>query len=388
MMLCKKMKVIIKKILIRYRFKTIGTIDEQALQRVYNELQRIGGDSYNNYYLLAFYIFKRTNRPDLAKIFIEKSRENFPPPNVLEQDSVIKSLREPTGKGRSVPNLISRDDKVIKQIYMLSGEIYSELKEVDKALEAYESLILETPLLNNDYKKKPVIYLYTFRNYNQFSLADLIHDAITVSPVTKMNDPFDTLIHLWSDPTLLETLCKNKSHIKPFSDSFKKFRIRSFCSGEEENYKNTLMWAHYADGHKGFCIKYKLTHDFFKRQENRLMVLKNVVYKKEKIDLTNMRTITNETAFTLKDKCWEYENEVRLIVYDRNNNVDFYRVPLGDSSCVDSIYFGYQCPQDYIDTIRELFRGREAQKDHTPKFFKMKFNATDANNLDSEEIKD
>ena len=46
LMLCKKLKVIIKKRLIRYRLKTIGTLDEQALQHVYNEIQKIGEDAF------------------------------------------------------------------------------------------------------------------------------------------------------------------------------------------------------------------------------------------------------------------------------------------------------------------------------------------------------
>lgn len=45
---------------------------------------------------------------------------------------------------------------------------------------------------------------------------------------------------------------------KEYEDKIDRIRIYSLASSDEESYieNSHLMWAHYADGHKGFCIEY------------------------------------------------------------------------------------------------------------------------------------
>lgn len=85
------------------------------------------------------------------------------------------------------------------------------------------------------------------------------------------------------------------------------------------DFKNRLMWSHYADGHKGFCIEY----DFSQSKE----LLPLPVYYTENRPLVpwkaainntyeNMAAATAELAITLltKDSAWSYENEWRILV--------------------------------------------------------------------------
>ena len=163
--------------------------------------------------------------------------------------------------------------------------------------------------------------LFSFRKFNQFTLSDLIENKITVSPSTAMNDPFDSLINLWATEEHLAMMCKEKSPAKPYAKSFQYNRIRCFCYGKEENVINkTLMWAHYAEEHRGICIKYQLSSHFIKQDENdkyEHMYLKKVEYTDKTISIETP-TINSAIAFATKGKEWSYENEGRLIDYNPN----------------------------------------------------------------------
>ncbi len=101
------------------------------------------------------------------------------------------------------------------------------------------------------------------------------------------------------------------------------------CFSNESNSKNHLMWAHYADDHKGICIKFHPLKIF----PNRIIL--PVVYTKQKPKIS-----LNEIIHFLpliKSECWGYENEFRLISFNiQNGNRKISYNP----SQVSDIYFG------------------------------------------------
>lgn len=116
------------------------------------------------------------------------------------------------------------------------------------------------------------------------------------------------------------------------------------------------MWSHYADEHRGFCIKYKLSQHFIKQDDNeegQHMYLKKIIYKNVKFDLRT-KSIDSNIAYATKKRDWKYENEVRLIVYDMQNEASHYGIPLDEKSEVEAIFFGYLCPDSTIKTIQIL----------------------------------
>ena len=247
----------------------------------------------------------------------------------------------------------------------------------------YYKLFLKTEIENRNY-----VYLYSFRRFNEYSLSDLINNEISVSPSKNMNDPFDSIINLWGSEEQLKETCKEHKHIKNLSRSFDYFRIRSFCNGEtEEALGNLLMWSHYADEHRGYCVKYKLSKHFIKQDENdsfEHMFLKPIIYRKdeEKVDISELTTINTDLAFATKHESWGYENEVRLIVYNPNKEDAFYGIPLDKDSCIEAIYFGCRCEQKTINTIKNLF----SKSDTPPKFYQMKLDRTDVYHLKWKEV--
>lgn len=84
--------------------------------------------------------------------------------------------------------------------------------------------------------------------------------------------------------------------------------------------KSRLMWSHYADGHKGFCIEY----DFEQLKKSCLPF--PIIYSQSRpqipwkavIDrsMETMTAATTDLIFGLltKDKDWEYENEWRILI--------------------------------------------------------------------------
>ena len=107
-----------------------------------------------------------------------------------------------------------------------------------------------------------------------------------------------------------------------------------------------MMWSHYADGHKGFCIEY----DFSKMTDLSLLPFP-VVYTDKRIKMPWKAAIhpskeeTIETAKTMmtalltKDAEWSYEQEWRILVQQDNDP----NVKMPKPSCV---YVGSMCNEE------------------------------------------
>lgn len=95
------------------------------------------------------------------------------------------------------------------------------------------------------------------------------------------------------------------------------FKLCSFS----ERFDSMLMWAHYSDYHKGFCIEYDI--EGIPHSDYRRRFLYPVIYSSEMFDATAhiMKGVTDESfnnlhlslAGLIKSKEWEYEKEWRLV---------------------------------------------------------------------------
>ena len=358
--------------------------DEKQMESLYEKIKDLDCYDFRIFYLKAHHCYKKLGNPEEAKAYIDKSIEAIP---LIKEDmfSIVENSRfiyVPLGDSISVP-VAGVTNKLMSNIYTLAGEIYSILELDNEALEYYKRALYYKILLKTDMEKKNYVHLYSFRRFNVYSLSDLINNEITVSTSKKMNDPFDSIINLWGSEEQLKETCKEHKHIKNLSRSFDYFRIRSFCNGEtEEALENLLMWSHYADEHRGYCVKYKLSKHFIKQDENdsfEHMFLKPIIYRKdeEKVDISELTTINTDLAFATKHRSWKYENEVRLIVYNPNKEESFYGIPLDKDSCIEAIYFGCKCEPKTINTIKKLF----SESDTPPKFYQMKSDSKDVYHL-------
>ena len=144
------------------------------------------------------------------------------------------------------------------------------------------------------------------------------------------------------------------------------------------------MWAHYAEEHRGICIKYQLSSHFIKQDENdkyEHMYLKKVEYTDKTISIETP-TINSAIAFATKGKEWSYENEVRLIDYNPNIETPYYGISLDTESSIKSIYFGFRCEESTINTIKALFKNHDV----IPKFYKMELDRSNVYKMICKEL--
>ena len=117
--------------------------------------------------------------------------------------------------------------------------------------------------------------------------------------------------------------------------------------------KNRLMWSHYADCHKGFCIEY----DFSQAPDDLLPL--PVIYSNKRLQIPwrtafqlNDETRAEATrvfmmALLTKDAVWEYEREWRLLVASTMGQ----KQKMPPISC---IYLGAQCTLENETVIKEI----------------------------------
>lgn len=348
---------------------------------LYNQIKDLNCLDFRLFYLRAFYL-DTVNEPDEAKANIDKSieligsiRYGF---NVEENGEFLMAAPNLTNMSYIVdlPPL----KKQISDVYLCAGEIYAKIGKELESLSYYKIGQYYSSFLRSEFKGRSSIDVYSFRRYNEHSLSDLINNTITVSPSDRMNDPY-SIINLWGNESRLKKYCKEKSHVRPYSDSFRYYRIRSFCLGDGNMpIGNILMWSHYAGEHTGFCVKYRLSKYFICQEENSAnehMYLKKIIYTDNKIDISS-RSITSDIAFATKHLDWKYENEVRLIVYNPNKTEPFYGIGLDGDSEIESIFFGCRCPDTTVKTIKNIFDQRGIKP---PQFYMMNIDDNDVYSL-------
>jgi hypothetical protein len=127
-----------------------------------------------------------------------------------------------------------------------------------------------------------------------------------------------------------------------------------------------LMWAHYADSHRGICIKYRFCDSISQlsgENESVAAYFKDVKYSNEDMSKYSKKDSINlEDAFFLKGKQWEYENELRFLHYDLNNQSDYGTIEIPNS--IDAIYFGLKCSSKDKEAIQNIMETKKIiQKD-------------------------
>lgn len=257
----------------------------------------------------------------------------------------------------SAEDLLNHDGIVghlyISKIYMLAGEIYAKYDAHDKSLLYYQKSQYYLSQLDSEFNNiGDGGIVYSFRRVSVYALSDLIANSITVAHPSQMNDPFDSLFTLWASEENLKNICEGKSHIPTFSESFNFYRMRSFVgnktlTSDNRLVRNIIMWSHYADDHKGYCIKYRLSKHFIKKSDDGTFkhhYLRRVCYiPSKKIMSVNCSNMTTDELFTTKSNQWSRESEIRLVSYDSSHKGDFLQLKLDDCSKIEAIYFGYRC---------------------------------------------
>ena len=179
-----------------------------------------------------------------------------------------------------------------------------------------------------------------------------------------LNDPLETTINSdgffkQSNSLLWFLNKKQKDNLSSVNNAFDDFLTRCNNVGIyslSKSYLDELLWAHYADSHKGFCIEYDL--DLL---TNNYVLEKNysfpVIYSSElpQINFNDLRLRSEELIqkkLGCKSKRWEYEKEHRIIT-------DNFGTHNYDYNAVKSIYFGLKMDELHKIEIKKRLKGRK-----------------------------
>ena len=206
---------------------------------------------------------------------------------------------------------------------------------------------------------------FSFREVTEYMLQSLREDNITVTDPAEFNDPIDPLLRAHFDFQIqdcIENRRRKDAHfLGLLREIYGEVRIRCFTrmlplekvegrdvsplNAEEREINISTMWAHYAKYHKGICIKYVLPKEITDNlvDEDSVRMLGAVEYRKS-FD-PNQDTYNVHDAFFVKSNEWAYENEARLVYFNRHNQVKFAKIDI-PSECVEAIYLGLRISEE------------------------------------------
>ncbi|CAI1716201.1 DUF2971 domain-containing protein [Serratia quinivorans] len=283
----------------------------------------------------------------------------------------------------------------------------------------------------------PFTWLYKFHAMNINSLSALSNNKAWFSSLSSLNDPFegsfcvtepksdDDFRHLLRvsseilyeqgfespftgknlnrDELLAFMTAEHESNPENFmnfikelmNDQEKEYRsnfldIATYClasdiPGDERSHvANSLMWSHYADGLKGFCIKFngeRLYNSFIELNKDKKIKYAYIRYEEEMhkvnfIDFFGNTSKSLDGALHTKHKMWDYECEIRFLT-GNNGYVNY------SQDSVESVYIGVRMPSEQkkllVDVIKHNYPNA---KIHVVRFHKSSFSIEIGNWVD------
>ncbi len=162
--------------------------------------------------------------------------------------------------------------------------------------------------------------LYKYFSDKDYNFDALENKQIWFSNVIDYNDPFEfhcnRLTSFLNSKEQIDTIIKDNpdmylktiEYINSSSQNIKQKLQNTFsisCFTQTNN--NKLMWSHYTNSYKGFCVQYSI--------KDELKFLHPIYYTNQTPSLRNNPPPKDPYRFLLsKDAIWSYENEWRYIL--------------------------------------------------------------------------
>ena len=200
--------------------------------------------------------------------------------------------------------------------------------------------------------------LYKYQPINKLVLSNLAQDKLWASHAAAFNDPFEFRLQKSGMVKGLDSIRKQNPHLDDLSD----FDLIKQATGKYEKElakmsivcftaipNNILMWAHYADSFKGFCLG-------FSGKDDETDLGKLGIYKvnyQQKYCEKDFAKIWHKDGLAniiwTKYKAWEYETEYRLVMLQENQLVDY-------PGTLNRIIFGFRASNEDIRLVRSILQ--------------------------------
>ncbi|HNS19654.1 MAG TPA: DUF2971 domain-containing protein [Sedimentisphaerales bacterium] len=194
----------------------------------------------------------------------------------------------------------------------------------------------------------PPKFLYKYRAFDEWTPSIFQNNELHFSSPDGLNDPFDSVIRficegskqqrkkIWREEMVhhVHDLPRKKrqrlerernfiagrgdaKHIDAMKRNFSRRNMGVLCLTEKKD--DILMWSHYADHHKGFCLEFKTDDAFFSE----------VLPVKYACNLPSVNVLANEDEGVhsliegrlTKAKEWAYEHEWRIIDIENGSGI-------------------------------------------------------------------
>lgn len=164
----------------------------------------------------------------------------------------------------------------------------------------------------------------------------------------------------------VKDLIENNAFKRKFEATMTNFYSRARICCFTTNPKNPLFWAHYANSHKGYCVKFKTNNNPQSIISNTLKMYYSNDYPKIQFPvLSNL--ISGLSVIFQKSAEWEYEDEYRSVFcadwpLQLNNNGTALSL---ENDEISDIYFGKAMDEECKSKIVNLV----AAGNFTPRFW-------------------
>lgn len=201
----------------------------------------------------------------------------------------------------------------------------------------------------------------------------LIRDELYAPHFKDLNDPFEAIsAGIFADAMnmLIGVIDGDTQRLNELTQSIVGFRDRagvySLAQSDSGIPDNELMWAHYANSHKGFCIEYDIEQlQLSEELWFNVCKIDQIIYS-EKVPEISLADIFAEThrpliakMYGTKSMAWSYENETRLLY--ETSGVKRY-----NPAALKAVYFGLN-----MDAAQEQYLIDNLQNRNL-KFYKMR----------------
>lgn len=222
-------------------------------------------------------------------------------------------------------------------------------------------------------------YLNRYHEIDEHLKASLKYGYLWFSDPSGFNDPYDCNMSLGVDCTYNElwdyiTTINQEQNLK-LSYEFMKARTKQLFDNPEqrqsasndgdkktvatlgvccfsEHLDSLLMWSHYSGKHKGLCLTFDVKKKFVNGALYSVEYPTTYPIHHWPRDLGKFNSYRYLIATKSKD--WEYEREVRIV---RDSTKPPFRGEVHfDKESLVAIHFGYKCPINDIDLIKDLLR--------------------------------
>jgi len=242
-----------------------------------------------------------------------------------------------------------------------------------------------------------LVYKYRDGNINKFErekisnferdLSAIEKNYFWASNIEQLNDPCEGMVT--KDNFEKQSGClglfinknskKSLKNVDTVLEDTISFREKLGIYSLSQTFSDEVLWAHYGNSHKGFCIEFDLDilledyeHSF------------SVTYSEKPADIGIPDVANNSQIFEKivghKSSRWKHEQEIRILTNSDGENLYNYKA-------VKAIYFGLRMNQDQKIKIMNRLKGRGInyyQIERIPKTYK--FEAKPIEDINGSEI--